>query len=413
MRKTQSTSDPRQPRQPRPLMVLATLAVLLMCVRCGDEPPELGRLAGQAVPGVPSGPEETPAGCALEGEEIPRCAPVYEPTLLAMGVMAPGESATSSMWVHNTGDGDCLLETVEITGCRFNGANFECGADILTSFDLSAAPEVGARLRPGESAAFDIRFEAPAFAEFSLARLKHHGRLTTFFADPCHPGALRAPPWGGSQGVNLRAEVTGAYATVEPAFVDFGLTGTSCPSVTREVTIANVGPTPYTVESLSLSGCGAVVTWVDAPTTPFTMEGFSQRVLELAFDPAGTGSLTCELIIMTSAPNLERAVLKILGQSTELGHHVETFLPDTVRKLDVLFVIDDSNSMSNEQAVLAEELPKLALEASAAGSDYHLAVTTTDAGLRNGVFLGEPTLPKIENLVFANLRGGGLVLHVR
>jgi hypothetical protein len=81
------------------------------------------------------------------------------------------------------------------------------------------------------------------------------------------------------------------------------------------------------------------------------------------------------------------------------------------QKMDIVFVIDDSSSMQEEQANLIANFPKFiseidAFEADGAALDYHVAVTTTSRDLKidpspgdqgwdqhgiNGLFLHDPT----------------------
>jgi hypothetical protein len=52
----------------------------------------------------------------------------------------------------------------------------------------------------------------------------------------------------------------------------------------------------------------------------------------------------------------------------------------TTRKLDLLFLVDDSGSMAEEQSNLARNFPALLRELSSAGADLHIAVVSSDLG---------------------------------
>lgn len=68
-------------------------------------------------------------------------------------------------------------------------------------------------------------------------------------------------------------------------------------------------------------------------------------------------------------------------------HHVQAALP----AVDVLFVVDDTKSMDQEQASLAEGFASFADALASAGVAWHLGVTSTDAsGDRAGWLRGEP-----------------------
>jgi len=59
----------------------------------------------------------------------------------------------------------------------------------------------------------------------------------------------------------------------------------------------------------------------------------------------------------------------------------------TAPRADVLFVIDDSGSMKDDQAAVATELPRFVETLEAWGVDYHLGVVTTDTESETGGLL--------------------------
>ncbi len=67
------------------------------------------------------------------------------------------------------------------------------------------------------------------------------------------------------------------------------------------------------------------------------------------------------------------------GVDYEKGEVVPTALPiDDNRDVDILFVIDNSGSMSEEQARLARNFPAFVERLEAMGADYRIGITTTD-----------------------------------
>jgi hypothetical protein len=71
----------------------------------------------------------------------------------------------------------------------------------------------------------------------------------------------------------------------------------------------------------------------------------------------------------------------------EIEHYSEGFTQlQYVRpnKVDILIVLDNSSSMAEEQAILANNLGAFidVLEAEEVEADYRVAITTTDAGQR-------------------------------
>lgn len=99
----------------------------------------------------------------------------------------------------------------------------------------------------------------------------------------------------------------------------------------------------------------------------------------------------------------------------------------TPRKIDILWVVDNSGSMSSSQAQLAQSFPAFINRMQALNFDYRMAVTTTDAwagqfngnqtlfrvrdgvgSSHSGVFIMTPTTPNLPNVFNINVTQGTL-----
>lgn len=80
-------------------------------------------------------------------------------------------------------------------------------------------------------------------------------------------------------------------------------------------------------------------------------------------------------ILLLSSCDKGGASFSVLSSSTEYQQEV-TYEP---RKIDVLFVVDNSGSMSSSQINLANNFPSFINYFKSKGYDYKIAVTTTDA----------------------------------
>jgi hypothetical protein len=371
-------------------MALLLAAALGLCLTgCGDDPAQgnLGTL--DPIPTV----EETPpvsSSCKPDAGEPLRCKPVFTTKMLVLNGILPGTSVEEVMEVSNTGTGPCDFKEWELIPCSMTGTGYHCDGNHFSGFEIVSAPPVGGRLRPGESTAFELVFKAPDEVGLSVVKTHHLARLTPWFSDPCDEGALRAPPWEGTNGVNLRAIVEGSFATITPPFLDFGVVGTTCPVQTRALVVRNAGPTSFKVTKLTLKGCNDIVSPTPGHTLPLSVAGFGEATL--AFDYVSKGEITtdCKLVIETTALNMPSSTIPVWGRGVLPGLRTEYFTAHAPQKLDALFVVDNSNSMTDKQAILTEELPKLALQVMNAGQDVHLAVTTTDAVATEGAFIGTP-----------------------
>ncbi|MEO0602699.1 MAG: vWA domain-containing protein [Myxococcota bacterium] len=85
------------------------------------------------------------------------------------------------------------------------------------------------------------------------------------------------------------------------------------------------------------------------------------------------------IVITSSGCQGEPRVSPIPATDTAAGTPVEErIVQATAPEADVLFVIDNSGSMEDDQTALAEELPRFVQTLEAWGVDYHVGVTTTD-----------------------------------
>ncbi len=71
--------------------------------------------------------------------------------------------------------------------------------------------------------------------------------------------------------------------------------------------------------------------------------------------------------------------MRSVSETADPGNQVvDRFVQEPTSAVDVLFVIDDSASMRDDQAALARELPRFVQVLDDRGVDYHVGVTTTD-----------------------------------
>ena len=73
----------------------------------------------------------------------------------------------------------------------------------------------------------------------------------------------------------------------------------------------------------------------------------------------------------------------------------DVFLQEPLSEVDILWVIDDSNSMAEEQLLVADGFEAFISSLAETNIDFHVGVVSTDMDLSNasrGVLLGNPTV---------------------
>ncbi len=336
----------------------------------------------------------------------PTCEPAFAPELLTFGGIKEGTEATRTLQLVNYGSGNCEYREVFVDGCLKVQAGvrhyFQCQSGFVTPFGLAEGPAFKQVLGPGGHLDFEVTFDAPEVENLILGRDSHFGRLAVMLHDPNTATAKYvAPPGGWMAGINLRGESAVPMLLVDPPEIDFGTVRTDCEGAAHLVTVTNPGPLEGTVTGFDAVGCEGEVK-VYGAALPAKVPPFGTLYLEVRFAPTEGGERSCQLELETDAPlknwdNQKQAVIPAVGKAIDVDHHVDVFEQVPPAKVDVLFIVDDSGSMSDKQHMLKNELPKLVQIATGWGQDYQLAVTTTDVeqttGLR-GRFKGFPPVAK-------------------
>ncbi|MFO0750017.1 MAG: choice-of-anchor D domain-containing protein [Myxococcota bacterium] len=337
---------------------------------------------------------EYPLDVIARRAQRPTCEAAFVPDLLAMGAYKPGEKGRATMEVVNYGSGNCEYRDNEFDAClqRPFGISYEFVCDnqiAFNPFKLVSQPGQTAVLGPGEHLDFEFEFTAPPLRS-ATGRDSYYGRLFVTMFDP-NSGQLEfvSPPGGVGRGVNVRAESASPLIMVDPPSIDFGLVRTDCTSTSRQVRVLATGPLDAHISAVEVVGCPASVR-VTGPTLPATVRGFGQVVFELRYAPDEVVDETCQLKITNDSVNLPEALVDLAGRGTDVTHKIDHFKQLPPPKVDVLFVVDDSGSMADDQERLKQQLPSLVDIATQWGQDYHMAVTTTDTKEVRGQFKGLP-----------------------
>jgi len=324
----------------------------------------------------------------------PTCEAAFVPELLAMGAARVGTSITGKLTVLNVGSGNCEYRDHEFDAClaqRFGaGFRFICDNQIaFNPFVLTGGPAPRQIVGPGETIDFPLTFTAPPVYS-AVGRDSYYARIAVTLFDPnSNRLAFATPPGGVSAGINIRAEAAVGTILVEPGSIDFGTIRTDCASYPSSVRIRSTGPMATTVTAVTPVGCGDAVR-VDGPAIPFVINGFATRSLALRFAPDVEVPVSCTLRIDNDSENLPNAEVSLYGDGTNLRNITDSFVQTPPPKVDMLFVVDDSYSMADDQERLKQGLPDVVAIAERWGQDYRLAVTTTDTVTIRGQFKGNP-----------------------
>ena len=316
---------------------------------------------------------EATLGTVSGSTSVPVVEGVLEVSVEALdfGVVCPGASAELEVVVRNTGEG--------------------------------AFPEVTASLDEVENSDFSLKeplgSELAAGVEVTL----------TWIYEPTGEGADTAV-WAVTAGeqtvsVTLSGQQGGPEINA-PERIDFGAAPVG-ETTERILVLYNSGEEPVVVGAIGFDPNDDVpsegVAWLDLPELPISIEPTASVDLAMTYDPPSYAEpfeepLGQVVVVSNDCVQPEFSV-PVFGWPGGVDLTcpdppvvTEDFTGKDVDVTDVLFVVDNSESMQAEQAQLADNFGAFISAAEALGTDYRIGVTTTDAEAHEGALQGTPSI---------------------
>lgn len=291
-----------------------------------------------------------------DAQVLPPCSYVVEPPQLAFGLVEPGRVVTLASVVRNTGADACQVTLSLATGTD-------------PAFTLPNGPQSQA-LPAGQSLVVPVRF-APVAAGAPAGQLD------------VRTSSLTAPqtlvPVSGHAAITC--------LSVVPDHLDFGPTQQGCKAAERTLTLANDCSTPLVLSGLALQTTGTDLRLPVPPAVPLTLAAYAQSAIRVAYQPGDLGADLGTLQVTTSGA-VDPVLIPVRGEGVAAAQRSETWVRPT--KVDVLFVVDDSGSMSDKQAALGTAFAGFINYATAQAVDYRIAVTTTGIDVAHGNTTSNP-----------------------
>ncbi|WNG38346.1 choice-of-anchor D domain-containing protein [Archangium violaceum] len=315
------------------------------------EPSREGAAAGRLVmtTDVYSG-ETTELDFTGNAERHAPCQVAITPAAVDFGTVAPGYGAVLGVKVANTGADLCAVKNIRL---RDDGGGV---------FSLPGGELDGLVLWPGDYFSLMVAFLSPAGGgDFT-------GALQFEQADPSNPLLL----------VPLAAHSQATCLVASPRFVDYGLARPDCPPAPREVNYINACRAPVTVSGVRI-GAGTTdgeFSLNHTPGTPFTLDPGDAFTVEVGYEAQVFG-LNLSPLFVDSSDLPAPVLVPLIGESSKRADKTDTFIQQDGSKVDVLFVVDNTASMVEEQPRIVSAMPAFAEAALAKGVDLHVAVTTT------------------------------------
>jgi|GEM_PF-1586716 len=272
-----------------------------------------------------------------------------------------------------------LVRNIGTDPCNITSAQFRLPLDPAITERTQPWPAV---LQPGDERTLTFEYAPLTEAESKVTYVMHTD-------DPVFPDRT-VSIFGTSQG-NLDIFTS-------PPFVDFGTTGIGCAAATQDVLLINAGTVDAVVSNFTLTSSSSDFMALRPLITPLNLRAGDVTSFEVAYQPQDLGQDAgeVELAVQSYGFSINVPLQGSAAQNPRATDRFEQVLND---KVDVLFVIDDSCSMGDDQAALAANFQSFIQQADVRQVDFRLGVTTTDTlplpGLLKGPVLNRTT-PNLE-----------------
>jgi hypothetical protein len=333
------------------------------------EPPGVGDYASRMVLRS-NDPDRPEIQVPLRGEGIrlPPCDYELSTTQLNFGIVETNQVGARPFSIKNRSLQDqCLVTSLRL----------DPSSDPEFSLPDGEVPSV--LIEPGSSLGVRVEFVSNASGTFE-------GRAEFGISSPVSP----------FRRVDLAANAVDSGLLVVPRDVFFGTLELGCAARRRTVTVYNTGSTPTRIESVRLDGDPAIFPLVGLPRGALNLPPGANFSFEVGFvaSAANPSDFAGSVLIEgTTGGQPVLYVVSLQGRGDRDAQQSDTFTQLGLAEVDVLFVVDNSCSMGDEQRSLATNFASFIGFAESQALDYHLAVTTTDLDVENGRFvpLANPT----------------------
>lgn len=359
-------------------------------VRVSYSPANLGQDFNRLT--ITSNDPEEPAlevPVTANGLDQAECEIRIRPDPLNFGLVTRGSETILAANVINIGSGNC----------RFVGAM--AAGFLNTAFRIDGTSVLpGDEFGPGETLFINVLYN-PTSADIN------NGTLSVDIEDPldmstpavsCNKGSVCVdadhPDYdpGGFNCISFTEipfcgiELTGfagpSSLAVIPGAVDFGLVTLGCASQATTVTIYNTGSATLNIFDIRLAAnCSGEFELRGVPLLPQEVAPDSPIPVQVVYRPDDLGPDQCALEIESDASEGESILrVPLRGEGTNISRQTDVFEQVSGREVDVLFVIDGSGSMSEEQGNVADNLGQFLQTAELLDNEFQIGVTHLDLG---------------------------------
>lgn len=318
----------------------------------------------------------------------PECKLALNPPSLSFGTVPAGFTKELAINLINTGSGDCWFKSARIEDCTgFGGMFSQCaepGAVLAsTLFTFLSMPVPNSVIKPGAAIPLRVRF-APKTANSIFGELNTFSALLSVIGyDPVAKKETRIPAGqAGGTGTLYNPNITGATGiakvSVLPATIDFGLVTIGCYSQTTRVCVYNTGSAALSITEIKMAGCSPEFRLKKVPGLPKDITSAGPICFETVYAPQDEGKDECVIQVASNDQSAPSMSVAVKGEGTYETEQTDIFEQVSGQAVDILFVIDDSGSMCEEQDRLIENFQSFISQAEIWNNDYHIGIISVN-----------------------------------
>ncbi len=285
------------------------------------------------------------------GRDLPPCEFSIVPTDLRFGIVEKGRTATLQFAVQNhLPDAVCLIQ------------NLKLAQDCDMEFSLPGGEVLLTEVPPDSELRFDVSFSPTEYRDEGFS---------------CDVTFEISNPDNRFQSVHVTGASQQPCALIAPNDLDFGTVEPGCATRDREFQIINLCSSDLILGPIELAEGASDEFFVRSTPPDGTRVAAGASVsFTMAYRPKDVGEdLGAVFVHVAGTAEPYSAMLHGIGAFGAVQH--DKFEQNDRPKVDLLWVIDNSGSMSDEQDEISDNLPAFLSFAQAQNIDYQIGVTST------------------------------------
>ena len=287
-----------------------------------------------------------------------------DPSMLDFGRLREDETKTKSFVISSVGDANLTIDHVKFSG--------EVAGFTLLTEDLR-----GLVLPPGATQTVEVAYTPMGASEYAQAI------VTSDDADEDDV----------QKAVELVGEGSVPELNINPDPLDLGVTYVGCDN-DNEVALENIGTD--TLEIYEISHEGENIWMTGSPDisaeSPIVLEPGESETVYFRFSPVGEVEEEGVLTVLSNEPMELREGYQ-LGDGQFAAEYEDTFEVPEDPPSDILFFVDQSCSMDDDQARLAANFSTFITELNTYSEDWQVIVANKDSGCNSSSGVLRPTQP--------------------